>query len=71
MICTNVSSPEPVHGGTYALKCVDDMPSGTPQGYLAWIRGLQDGDQVTAGFWRYDITPNASPSCRIWGHWND
>jgi len=22
-------------------------------------------------FWRYDVTFNAAPSCRLWGHWND
>jgi hypothetical protein len=39
---------------------------------VAWILGLSDGDEVTASFWRYDITPGSTPpSCRIWGHWND
>lgn len=71
MICTNVSSPEPVNSGSYALKCVDDHPSGTPQGLAVWIRGLQDGDVVSATVARYDDTPGASPSGRIWGHWND
>ena len=32
---------------------------------------LKNGDTVSAGFARYDETPGASPSCRIWGHWND
>ena len=71
MICTNVSAPDPVHSGDYSLKCEDASPSTTPQGYIAWITGLQDGDTVTGSFWRYDVTPSASPSCRIWGHWND
>jgi len=69
MNCSIVTSP--VHTGTYALQCEDAQASGTPQAYVVWIKGLTDGDVVTAGFWRYDDTPGASPSCRIWGHWND
>jgi len=69
MNCTIVM--DPVYAGTYALQCEDAAESGTPQAYIAWITGLADGDVVTAGFWRYDDTPGASPSIRIWGHWND
>lgn len=62
---------DPVHGGTYSLELVDNLESGTPQVYVALIYGLQAGDVVTSGFWRYDDTPGASPSCRIWAHWNN
>jgi hypothetical protein len=62
---------DPVYSGSQSLKLEDAAESGTPQAYVAWITGLSDGDQVTASFWRYDVTPAASPSCRIWGHWND
>jgi len=58
-------------GGTHSLKLEDQAVSGTPQAYLAWVTGLQDGDVVTAAFYRYDVTPGAGPSVRIWGHWND
>ncbi len=71
MICTNVSSPEPIFAGAHALKCVDDRPSSTPQGFVAWIRGLQDGDDVYASIMCYDDTEGASPSGRLWAHWND
>lgn len=71
MIATNVGAPDPVYSGARSLRLEDNSPSGTPQAYLAWVRNLQDGDVVEAGFWRYDATPAASPSCRIWGHWND
>ncbi len=60
---------DPVHGGTYSLQVIDNAESGTPQGYVAWIVGLQDGDVVDGSFWRFDDTPGASPSCRIWGHY--
>lgn len=72
VIESNVTSP--VYSGQRSLQLVD-MSTGqsisTPQAYVAWIRGLEAGDVVTAGFWRYDTTPNQSPSCRIWAHWNN
>jgi hypothetical protein len=60
-----------VHDGMCALEIAEDAPTGTPQVYVAWVKDLGDGDVVTASFWRYDDTPGASPSARIWGHWND
>lgn len=65
----NVQSPDPVHTGSRSLKLVDQALSGTPQAYVAWITGLAHGDTVDAGFWRYDTTPGAAPSCRIWAHY--
>jgi len=65
----NVGDPDPVHSGSYSLKLIDQEENGTPQAYVAWIVGLTDGDEVTASFWRYDDTPGASPSGRIWGHY--
>jgi hypothetical protein len=59
------------YGGDSSLRLIDNSPSGTPQAYIAYIWGLTDGQEITAGFWRYDDTPGAAPSCRIWGHWND
>jgi hypothetical protein len=57
--------------GSRSLKMVDDYSgSGTPQAYVAWIKDLAEGDQVTASFWVYDVTIS-SPSGRIWGHYND
>lgn len=62
---------DPVHGGSQSLEIERLSESTTPQAYVAWITGLSDGDEVTASFWRYDVTPGTSPSCRIWAHWND
>ncbi len=61
---------DPVHTGSQSLR-LERLSSSTPQGYVAWIVGLSDGDEVTGTFWRYDDTPLAPPSCRIWAHWND
>lgn len=63
----NVGSPDPVHSGSRSLKLVDKASSGTPQAYVAWITGLEDGDTVEAGFWRYDITSGSAPSCCAYG----
>lgn len=69
-IITTIVS-DPVHSGSYSLEMEDNSPSGTPEAFVAWIIGLNDGDEVTASFWRYDTTPTSAPSCRIWAHWND
>ena len=39
--------------------------SGTPTVDIAWIKGLQDGDKITASFRTYDVTPGVSPSVKI------
>ena len=71
IIATNVTAPDPVFEGDRSLRLEDNSPSGTPQAFLCYIWDLEDGDQVTAWFMRYDDTPTGAPSCRIWGHWND
>jgi hypothetical protein len=69
IIVTNVMAPDPVSTGLHSLKLEDNSASGTPQAYLAWITGLAQGDSVTGCFSRFDTTPGASPSTRIWGHY--
>ncbi len=61
----------PVYSADRALHLVDGASSGTPQAYVGWVEGLNAGDVVTASFWCYDTTPGASPSGRIWGHYNE
>ena len=61
---------DPHHGLQY-LELEDNSPDGTPQAYVAWIKDLGPGDMITVSLWRYDDTPDASPNCRLWGHWND
>lgn len=55
------------HHGTRYLHVAEDPHSSTPQAYLAWVTGLNNGDEVTASFYGYDTSPEASPSLRIWG----
>ncbi len=79
---TNVTGPqtgEDSNGGTYTcpgaydgeyyLHVAEEPIGGTPQAYIAWITNLTDGDLITASFYGYDVTPGASPSLRIWGHY--
>lgn len=63
-------------GGTGSALKITKGPGGTLQIFLAGVWGLNAGDQVTAGFHRYDTTPNGSfspdsPAARIWAHYND
>jgi hypothetical protein len=71
IIATLATAPEPVYSGAYSLRLEDNSPTDTPQAYVAFIWGLSDGEQVSVYLYRYDDTPDASPSCRLWGHWND
>jgi hypothetical protein len=57
--------------GTYYLHVAEDPHSGTPQAFIAWVTNLNDGDEVTASFYGYDLTPGASPSQRIWGSYTE
>ena len=55
--------------GSASLFMNEDPLSGTPQGYVAFITGLTDGDVINASFFAFDDTPGGSPSVRIWGHY--
>ena len=53
------------------IEDLDNATSGTPQGYVAWVNGLTDGDTIDASFWAYDTSAGTSPSVRIWAHYTD
>ncbi len=65
------ATPNCAYTGDFGLMVTEGAGGGTPQAKIAAIWNLQDGDVVTAGFWRFDDTDGASPSMRIWGNWND
>jgi hypothetical protein len=54
--------------GSYSLEVVEIAGSSTPQAYVAWITGLQEGDEITATIQTLDLI-TGNPSLRIWGHW--
>jgi hypothetical protein len=67
---TSYSCPG-AYDGSYYLHVGEETHYSTPQAYLACITGCLEGDMITASFWGYDITVDASPSWRIWGHYSD
>jgi len=65
------NSNEQAYEGTRSLKIIETPLGGTPQAFIWWVTGLQDGDGIVAKFHVYDTTPSGSPSGRIWGHYTD
>ncbi|MCD4830089.1 MAG: lamin tail domain-containing protein [Candidatus Cloacimonetes bacterium] len=63
------NSTEQANSGTSSLKLTEDPIGGTPQAWVWWVTGIADGDIIDASFYCYDVTPSASPSGRIWGHY--
>lgn len=62
------------HSGDRYLHVAEEPHSGTPEAYVAWITGLQEGDIIDASFWAWDNVDDFSysygaPGVRIWGHY--
>ena len=51
--------------GSSMLQLTESPHYSTPQAYIAFVKGLTDGDVVTASFFGWDSTPGVSPSLRI------
>jgi hypothetical protein len=54
--------------GRRSLMIMEEPRNSTPQAFIFWVTGLDQGDAVVSSFDVYDVTPGASPSGRIWGH---
>jgi len=68
---TSYSCPG-AYDGMYYLHVAEETHYSTPQAYLACITGIVEGDNITVGFYGYDITPGSDyPSWRLWGHYSD
>lgn len=65
IIATNSSAQ--AYSGSSSLEIVEDPTGGTPQVWIGFVTGLQDGDTIDASFWAFDDSEGASPSVRIWG----
>ena len=61
------NSDAQAYEGTRSLYLEEVTTSGTPQTFVAFITGLQDGDTVYGQFAAWDDSPGESPSTRIWG----
>ena len=63
------NSTEQAYEGTHSLKMVEDPKNSTPQVYVWWVNGLQNGDVVHASFWVYSENgPTEYPKGRIYAH---
>ena len=67
MSYSNNANLDYVYDGARSLQLTEDPSAGTPQTFVAFITGLQDGDTIDASFFAWDDTEGASPSLRIWG----
>ncbi|RLD09878.1 MAG: hypothetical protein DRI44_07460 [Chlamydiae bacterium] len=66
------NSTEQAYEGTHSLKVIEDPIGGTPQIYLWWVTGLNDGDAVVVSMSAYSHTPLGNkPEARIWAHYTD
>ncbi|MCP3860580.1 MAG: hypothetical protein P8J88_02780 [Phycisphaerales bacterium] len=63
---------DPYAGGS-SLFMIEDPVSGTPQGYVAWVTGLSEGDTVTATMWMKGASNGVDNDGkgRLWGHYSD
>ena len=70
----NIESTDSVdpYDGARMLKVVNGASDDTERVYLAWIKDISDGDQITASYYAYDINAEGEyPKQRIWAHWTD
>ncbi len=72
--CTGELSSDmnfPMHTGS-ALKLTKtiSVTEGYSTGFLAAVWNLNEGDQVTYSYWRYDAIVGY-PRVRLWAHYND
>ncbi len=60
-----------VYSGNSSLFMIEDPVSGTPQGFVAWITGLSEGDTVTATMWMKGAANGVDNDGkgRLWGHY--
>ena len=65
IIANNTSAQ--AYSGSSSLEIVESPTGGTPQIWIGFVTGLQDGDTIDASFWAFDDSEGASPSVRIWG----
>lgn len=58
-----------VRSGTKSLWVSDDSASDVPEGYLAWITGLQPGDYITASCFGKSYAGQTTGGVRMWAHY--
>ena len=59
----------PVYGGNDgSLMLTEDPLSGTPQGFVSWITGLNDGDSIDVSMWALG-DGSVTGKIRLWAHY--
>lgn len=62
------------YAGANSLFMTEDPLSGTPQGYVGWVRGLSAGDTVTVTMWFKGEDSGSGDTIakgRLWAHYTD
>ena len=62
-------NPVTPSGGTSMLFLQESPVDGTPQAYVAWVRGLNHGDQVSVELDSWYKGSGSFPRGRVWGHY--
>ena len=68
-VVTTENSAEQAYAGSRSLKIIEEPRKSTPQVYVWWVDGLQNGDTIDASFWVYSENGSSEyPRGRIYAH---
>ena len=66
------SAPDPVYDGNHSMFMTEDPLSSTPNAVVAWVSGIEAGDQITATMWFRGMDVGGSTAkARLWGGYYD
>ena len=66
------SAPDPVYDGNHSMFMTEDPLSSTPNAVVAWVSGIEAGDQITATMWFRGMDVGGSTAkARLWGAYYD
>ena len=67
------SAPDPVYDGNHSMFMTEDPVSGTPSAVVAWVSGIEAGDEITATMWfrGMDSVGSSTAKARLWGGYYD
>ena len=67
------SAPDPVYAGNHSMFMTEDPLSSTPNAVVAWVSGIEAGDEITATMWfrGMDSVGSNTAKARLWGGYYD
>ncbi len=67
------SAPDPVYDGNHSMFMTEDPLAGTPSAVVAWVSGIEAGDEITATMWfrGMDSVGSNTAKARLWGGYYD